>query len=52
MRHIYIIFGRYLADIWSKPGSHAEDAAWLERVKRKLNNVEKQNDLLIDVEMV
>ena len=43
---------KFWSDVWSKAERHAEDAAWLERVKRKLNNVEKQRDLLIDVDMV
>jgi len=43
---------KFWSDIWSKPGIHAEDAEWLGRVKGKLCNVEKQNDLLIDVGMV
>ena len=33
-------------------GKHSSEAEWLGRVKRKLTNVEKQNDLLIDVEMI
>ena len=37
---------KFWSDIWSKPGIHAEDAEWLGRVKGKLCNVEKQNDLL------
>ena len=43
---------KFWSDIWSKPGSHAEDAEWLGRVKEKLSNVEKQTDLSLDVDMI
>ena len=35
---------KFWSDIWSKPGEHAEDAEWLARTRRKLGNVEKQED--------
>ena len=43
---------KFWSDIWSKPGEHAEDAEWLARTRRKLGNVEKQEDLIIDVDTV
>ena len=43
---------KFWSNIWSKPGEHAKDAEWLARVKRKLGNVGKQDDLVIDVEAV
>ena len=43
---------KFWSDIWSKPGKHSADAEWLGRVRRKLSDVEKQTDLLIDVEML
>ena len=42
----------FWSDIWSKPGVHDTYAEWLNRVKRKLGNVEKQDNLAIDVGMV
>ena len=38
--------------IWSVPGSHDEEAEWLSRVRRKWGRVDKQADLMIDVESV
>ena len=43
---------KFWSDIWSKPEEHAKDAEWLARVKRKLGNVGKQEDLAIDVDAV
>ena len=43
---------KFWSDIWSKPGEHANDADWLARTRRKLENVEKQEDLIIDVDSV
>ena len=39
---------KFWSDVWSKSGDHAEDTEWLARIKRKLGNVEKQKDLIID----
>ena len=43
---------KFWSDIWSKPKEHANDAEWLARTRRKLENVEKQEDLIIDVDSV
>ena len=43
---------KFWSEIWSQAGEHDSSAEWLTRVKRKLGNIEKQNDLSIDVGMV
>ena len=42
----------FWSNIWSKPHSHDEEAEWLGRVRKKLARVEKQADVVIDVETV
>ena len=42
---------QFWSDIWSKSGKHSADAERLGRVKRRLIDVEKQNDLFNDVKM-
>ena len=38
----------FWSGIWSKPANHNADAEWLTKLEKKLENVEKQDDILID----
>ena len=38
----------FWSGIWSKPVNHNADAEWLKKLEKMLNNVEKQDDILID----
>ena len=38
----------FSSGIWSKPANHNADAEWLTKLEKKLKNVEKQDNILID----
>ena len=43
---------RFWGSIWSEPGKHGRETAWLKRVKRWLARVEKQEDVRVTTEDV